>query len=100
MKVVMRKATSAVAEGLLGRDWNGEGYVPFGDHPWDYAIYDMNHDGIPELHVRPVPGRYRIYTYDRNKKFGFSARPTDWVHLFSASHTQNQPARFQYHNCA
>jgi hypothetical protein len=53
--------TPAVAEGLT-LDWDGTGYVPFGDHPWTYALYDMNHDGIPEISTttacmkRCIPG--------------------------------------------
>jgi DNA-damage-inducible protein J len=69
--------TPAVAEGLKGLTWDGTGYVPFGDHPWDYALYDMNQDGIPELHVRPAPGHYTIYTYDKKSSYPYG--PTVWA---------------------
>jgi hypothetical protein len=68
--------TPAVAEGLK-LDWDRIGDVPWEDYLWTYAVYDMNHDGIPELHVRPGPGHYTIYTYD--KKSPYPHGPTVWT---------------------
>jgi hypothetical protein len=78
--------TPAVAEWFPDIGWDGTGYVPFGDHPWDYAVYDMNHDGIPELHVRPGPGHYTIYTYKWESEYRHPSRPTVWADLSSSSY--------------
>jgi hypothetical protein len=82
--------TPAVAEGLKGLTWDGTGYVPFGDYPWTYALYDMNHDGIPELHVRPGSGHYTIYTYDKEFTYPYDGElhgPVVWADLSSSSFT-------------
>jgi hypothetical protein len=75
--------TPAVAEGLK-LDWDRIGDVPWEDYLWTYAVYDMNHDGIPELHVRPGPGHYTIYTYDN---IYYPHGPAVWIDLFSSSFT-------------
>ncbi|MDR1246854.1 MAG: hypothetical protein LBK57_07470 [Clostridiales Family XIII bacterium] len=71
--------TPAIAEGLK-MDWDRIGDVPWEDYLWTYAVYDMNHDGIPELHVRPGPGHYTIYTYDKKPEYIYSPHgPTVWT---------------------
>jgi hypothetical protein len=76
------KYTPAVTEGLK-MDWDRIGDVPWeDDYLWDYALYDMNHDGIPELHVRPGPGHYTIYTYDKEFAHPYDGDlrgPTVWA---------------------
>jgi hypothetical protein len=61
-------------------DWDRIGDVPWDDYLWTYAVYDMNHDGIPELHVRPGPGHYTIYTYDKKPEYIYYPNgPTVWT---------------------
>ncbi|MDR1329487.1 MAG: hypothetical protein LBK23_07810 [Oscillospiraceae bacterium] len=79
--------TPAVAEGLK-LDWDRIGDVPWEDYFGDYAVYDMNHDGIPELHVRPGPGHYTIYTYDKKFPYYYNSGPTVWTGWsYSSSYT-------------
>jgi hypothetical protein len=66
-------------EGRLSDELKWAGDMPFGYHPWPYALYDMNHDGIPELHVRIGPGHYTIYTCDKETKIFYLQGPKVWA---------------------